>query len=73
VLEVLAGDAEDPEVLHRQVDPAALEVLADVADEVGQLEGDAEVAAYGSATSRGTSGSRTGTISRPITAAEPYT
>jgi hypothetical protein len=35
------------EVLHRQVDPAALQVLADVADEVAQLEGDAEVGGVG--------------------------
>ena len=35
----------DPEALHvllRQVDPAAVEVLVDVADEVGQLEGQSQ-------------------------------
>jgi hypothetical protein len=38
------GDAERREVGQRQVDPAALQVLADVADEVGELEGQAEFA-----------------------------
>ena len=62
------------EVLERQVDPAAAKVLADVADEVGELERDAEVPCV-PADDVGLpgSGSRTGTICRPMTAAEPYT
>jgi hypothetical protein len=35
---VVAGDAEPVEVLLRQVHPAQVEVLADVPDEVGELE-----------------------------------
>src|SRR5918997_1889068 len=43
-LEVLARHAERPQVLHREVDASAPQVLADVADEVAELEGDPEVA-----------------------------
>ena len=69
--EVGAGDAEPVEVLLRQVDPAAAQVLADVADEVRQLEGLAERLRRGRRRAA-SSGSRIGTICSPITAAEPY-
>ena len=41
---LLAGHPEQPQRLLRQVDPAAAQVLADVAQEVRELERDAEVA-----------------------------
>src|SRR3954451_19579289 len=43
LLEVPASETEPLEVLDREIDPTPVEVLADVADEVRQLEGDAEV------------------------------
>ena len=68
--QVGAGHAEPVEVLLRQVDAAAAQVLGDVADEVGELEGLAEGARVRPA-ARSSSGSRIGTICSPMTAAEP--
>ena len=62
--------AEAIEVLLRQVHAAAVEVLGDVAEEVGELERVPEVAG-GLAARPGSSGSRIGSIISPITAAEP--
>src|SRR5581483_4501179 len=42
--EVVAGDPEAGQVRAGQVHPVPVEVLADVADEVGQLEREAELA-----------------------------
>ena len=61
--------AEAVEVLLRQVDAAPVEVLSDVAEEVGELERVAEVARRPRAS--GCSGSRIGSIISPMTAAEP--
>ena len=41
---LLRGGAEAADIRLRQVDPSAIEVLADVAKEVRELEGDPEVA-----------------------------
>ena len=38
------GDAEARQLVLRQVDAAAARVFADIADDVGELEGDAEIA-----------------------------
>src|SRR5450631_1173573 len=42
--DVRIADAETPQFVLRQIDAAALRVLADVADDVGELERDAEFA-----------------------------
>ncbi len=42
-LQVRTGQSGRVEVVQRQVDPAAVEVLTDVADEVRELEGDAQI------------------------------
>ena len=69
-VQVVPVDPEPLEVGQGQVDPAAAEVLGDVTDEVGQLEGQTELA--GRLPGRGRSaGSRIGSIIVPITAAEP--
>ena len=41
--EVGPGEPESRQLVHRQVDPSEVQVLADVSDEVGQLEGHAQV------------------------------
>ena len=61
--------AEPAQVLLREVDPAAVEVLADVAQEVGELEGEAERAGRRDGI-RGR-GRSTGSIISPMTAALP--
>ena len=62
--------AETAEVLLWDVDAAAVEVLADVAEEVGELERAAQVAGR-SEDGRRPTGSRMGSIISPITAADP--
>ena len=68
----LAVHAERRELLGGQVDPPAVEVLADVAQEVRELEGDAQ---RGRVRARPRRGGRrvpsTGSTCSPITAAEP--
>src|SRR5206468_7299823 len=44
---IRVADAKPPQFILWQVDARALRVLADVADDVGELEGDAEVAGIG--------------------------
>jgi hypothetical protein len=72
VQDLVAGPA-DPEagqVLGGQVDAAAGEVLGHVADEVGELEGQAELAGV-LAGGGGLEDSRIGASMVPMTAAEP--
>ena len=45
--EMLTGDAERLQILLRQVDPSAPQILADVAKEVAELERDAQVCGIG--------------------------
>jgi hypothetical protein len=63
------GDPEAGEVLQRQVDPTSVEVLGDVPDEVGQLEGDAQVHGRPAGVRRGRLS--TGSTIEPMTAADP--
>ena len=64
-------DLEALEVVLGQVLAAAVEVLVDVAQEVGQLERLAEGAGRARGRRPGPRGSRIGSIISPITAAEP--
>ena len=68
--QVLGVDPEAVQVLGGQIDPAAGVVLAQVADEVGQLEGQAELAGVLPGPG-GSAASRMGVIMVPMAAAEP--
>ena len=65
-------DAEGPQFVGGQVDAVAVEVFADVAQEIGELEGLAERGGCGFGLARrGTTVPRTGSSCRPIAAADP--
>ena len=63
-------DPEVPQILLRQVDPAAVQILVHVAQEVGQLEGQSERPGRRLGLRAGRLAAP-GSIISPITAAEP--
>ncbi|CAB4883434.1 unannotated protein [freshwater metagenome] len=42
-LEILAGDAERRELVERKIDASPIKILADIADEIRELERDSEI------------------------------